>query len=172
MKYIRTKYEGILETQTTSKCRYAIRNKNVDGKNCYVTYLWDNWRNYHLIDFHNSVLFSYNSAQIFISDLMKENLNYQDLVIEISPYYKNCKQSDTIEELCDEFVGLIKDRSSDFIITKVIAHSLKELKDSLKTEFNGKTYYGKFDIIYGAIWTDKGLIYVAKMNENWDLELI
>ena len=27
-------------------------------------------------------------------------------------------------------------------------------------------------IIYGAIWTDKGLIYVAKMNEEGDLELL
>ena len=26
--------------------------------------------------------------------------------------------------------------------------------------------------IYGAIWTDKGLIYVAKMNDKGDLELI
>lgn len=25
--------------------------------------------------------------------------------------------------------------------------------------------------IYGAIWTDKGLIYVAKMNEKGELEL-
>lgn len=81
-------------------------------------------------------------------------------------------QSENLEELCDEFVGLIKDRNSDFIITKVIAHSLKELKDSLKTEFNGKTYYGKFDIIYGAIWTSKGLIYVAKMNDKGKLVLI
>ena len=85
---------------------------------------------------------------------------------------KIINQSENLEELCDEFVGLIKDRSSDFIITKVIAHSLKELKDSLKTEFNGKTYYGKFDIIYGAIWTSKGLIYVAKMDSDGKLELI
>ena len=26
--------------------------------------------------------------------------------------------------------------------------------------------------IYGAIWTDKGLIYVAKMNEKGELELL
>ena len=25
---------------------------------------------------------------------------------------------------------------------------------------------------YGAIWTDKGLIYVAKMNSNGELELL
>ena len=28
------------------------------------------------------------------------------------------------------------------------------------------------EIIYGAIWTDKGLIYVAKMNEEGELELL
>jgi hypothetical protein len=26
--------------------------------------------------------------------------------------------------------------------------------------------------LYGAIWTDKGLIYVAKMNEKGELELL
>lgn len=26
--------------------------------------------------------------------------------------------------------------------------------------------------IYGAIWTDKGLIYVAKMNDKGELELL
>ena len=26
--------------------------------------------------------------------------------------------------------------------------------------------------VYGAIWTDKGLIYVAKMNEKRELELL
>lgn len=97
--------------------------------------------------------------------------NGKTLAIEITAG-KILKQSENLEKLCDDFVGLIKDRNSDFIITKVIAHSLKELKDSLKTEFNGKTYYGKFDIIYGCIWTDKGLIYVAKMDNEGKLVLI
>ena len=161
MKYIRTKYEGILETQTTSKCIYVIRNKNVDGKNCYVTYLWDNWKNYHLIDFQNCVLFSYNSAQNFISDLMKENLNYQDLVIEISPYYKNCKQADTIEELCDEFVYF------DITHRTHIVCSLEEYKRYKQDKY----WTCDLHFWYGAIWVDgKGLIYVAKMNENGDLK--
>lgn len=82
------------------------------------------------------------------------------------------READTIEELCDEFLGLVKSKSSDFIIMRVIAHSLKELKDSLNTELNEKTYYSKYDIIYGAIWTDKGLIYVANMNSKGELELI
>jgi hypothetical protein len=157
--YIRTKDGRILETQTTSKCIYVIRNKNVDGKNCYVTYLWDNWEKYHLIDFQNCVLFSYNSAQNFISDLMKENLNYQDLVIEISPYYKNCEQADTIEELCDMFVVIEN-------VYGKIYHSINyTLCDDLR---NDKDNGG----VYGAVWTSKGLIYVAKMNDKGELVLI
>lgn len=85
---------------------------------------------------------------------------------------KDIKVSKSIEKLCDEFVGLVKDKTSDFVIMKVISHSLKELKNSLKTELNGKVYNSKFDITYGAIWTDKGLIYVSKMNEKGELELI
>ena len=64
------------------------------------------------------------------------------------------KQADNIEELCDEFV--------------IIGS-------------NGKPQvYGPFDlkvwttdnVLYGAIWIDKGLIYVAKMNDKGELELL
>ena len=72
--------------------------------------------------------------------------------------------------MCDEFVGINK--SGDVIVQRVLAPSLKELKDSLKTELNGKTYISKYDVIYGAIWTDKGLIYVAKLNADGNLELL
>ena len=81
-------------------------------------------------------------------------------------YIKNeniIAQSENLEELCDCFV--------------------------LKTTFieSGNSYYGLYyysdikhfkvkegykGVWYGAIWTDKGLIYVAKMNENGELELI
>lgn len=100
--------------------------------------------------------------KLFINNTMRIAVKENDVI----------KQADTIEELCDEFVGLVKSTSSNFIIMTVIAHSLKELKESLKTELNGEVYEGHYDIIYGAIWTSKGLIYVAKMNENGDLELI
>lgn len=109
---------------------------------------------------------------IIPSILIKVKNNYLEKRITHCCTYDIIKDADTVEELCDEFVGLVKSKSSDFIIMRVIAHSLKELKDSLKTELNGKTYYSKYDIIYGAIYTDKGLIYVAKMNENGELELI
>lgn len=70
------------------------------------------------------------------------------------------KQADTIKELCDEFV--VKD-SFDKYCLEIDANY-----EALKCNgwFNGDY------LIYGAIWTDKGLIYVAKMNENGELELI
>lgn len=64
------------------------------------------------------------------------------------------KIADTIEELCDEFVGVDKTNEHDRLS-----------KLSLKS-------YCNYVAIYGAIWTDKGLIYVAKMNEKGELELI
>lgn len=68
-------------------------------------------------------------------------------------------QANTIEELCDEFIydyGKDKDRfKNDSLALKI-----------LRANNNEKVN------IYGAIWTSKGLIYVAKMNKNGDLELI
>lgn len=66
-------------------------------------------------------------------------------------------QADSIEELCDEFVGIRPNKvyaiSNDFYQIKHIANN--EYLD-----------------VYGAIWTSKGLIYVAKMNKKGELELI
>ena len=65
------------------------------------------------------------------------------------------KQADTIEELCDEFVAIHKTLKATYCIQKMPFEKQDE-------NFN----------IYGAIWTDKGLIFVAKMNEKGELELI
>lgn len=84
----------------------------------------------------------------------------------IMPYGEDIiKESDAIEELCDEFV-LAK---VDFIVLN---------KEHTQFRFKGKDEW--LDIteieskrgIYGAIWTDKGLIYVAKMNKKGELELL
>lgn len=63
--------------------------------------------------------------------------------------------ADTIEEFCDEFVYQI-DKYHYYNDELEIA---KGLCDDITK-------------IYGAIWTDKGLIYVAKMNEKGELELL
>lgn len=65
------------------------------------------------------------------------------------------KQEDSIEELCDEFVMV---NNSCFIKPQII-------------DFTDLDMY-KGETIYGATWTDKGLIYVAKLNDKGDLELI
>ena len=79
------------------------------------------------------------------------------------------KQADTIEELCDEFIDI---DNHDYY---KISH-----KDGItfalsKTE----RLLGNYDIrceeigqIMGSIYTDKGLIYVAKMNDKGELELL
>ena len=69
------------------------------------------------------------------------------------------KESDTIEDLCDEFVG-IDDWNRHHKIEN--PNNIEIVKNFLKT----------FKEKYGAIWNDKGLRYVAKMNENGELELI
>ena len=65
------------------------------------------------------------------------------------------KQANTIEELCDEFVH-----------KNYAFKSLQELYDYWEDMYS----YDK--PTYGAIWTDKGLIYVAKMSEEGVLCLI
>lgn len=62
------------------------------------------------------------------------------------------KQADTIKELCDEFVMISGGKH--------------------KLDIGCHSYGDKKIQIYGAIWTDKGLIYVAKMNKKGELELI
>ena len=86
------------------------------------------------------------------------------------------KQADTIKELCDEFVD-----TSELKTTNTGGW----LYDEFDSDNKCLVYYAEderrtiplneFDDlskIYGAIWTDKGLIYVAKMNEKGELELL
>ncbi len=65
------------------------------------------------------------------------------------------KQVDTIEELCDEFV--IIDKSKPF---------------RPELDYTPCSYRDKNIKKYGAIWTNKGLIYVAKLNEKGEFELL
>lgn len=72
------------------------------------------------------------------------------------------KQADNIEELCDEFVVRYGDGYHDL---------MQRLKWAEMEEYNARLV-GNGGTIYGAIWTDKGLIYVAKMNDKGELELL
>lgn len=79
-------------------------------------------------------------------------------------------QADTIEELCDEFVSITKDLTPEILVPKYISPQ-DNLITAWRNRFEDEMCYEDVNI-YGAIWTDKGLIYVAKMNEKGELELI
>ena len=112
-----------------------------------------------------------------IYEVIEENSNYYKCIYDngritlvakfdndVNGFPKALKQAHTIEELCDEFVQII---SNGKIIQRSISRDLHQLK--IKKEMY--EIYNKVDT-FGAIWTDKGLIYVAKMNENGELELL
>ena len=73
-----------------------------------------------------------------------------------------CKTVETIEELCDE---LVFDNVYHSRMTPSAMHT-KENQEVIKS------YLKQNIVCYGAIWTDKGLIYVAKMNDEGELELL
>lgn len=86
----------------------------------------------------------------------------RDWSLDVEKYSKDfpVKFADTIEELCDVFV-VVKDNEGvefwkNFKLFKKYSHRIIE---------------NDFDNVYGAIWTDNGLIYVAKMNQEGELEL-
>ena len=70
-------------------------------------------------------------------------------------------QADTIEELCDEFVIKHIKYEKPFV-----ADDYRILEDRQKA-----FEYG-VEVVYGAIYTSKGLIYVAKMNDEGKLVLM
>lgn len=81
-----------------------------------------------------------------------------------SEYEQIIAQADTIEELCD---GFYVDNKRDFLTSRVF-----QTFSELKYEFEYYKAKNKKATFYGFIKTDKGLIYVAKMNDKVELELI
>jgi hypothetical protein len=113
-------------------------------------------------------------------DGIYEYVDYDNECIIPSPIvkYKNklthCSEcdiinhADTIEELCDEFVLEHPLFSQN---CKTLYHSFEKAKHGIEKRLDGIHEEDKF-VLYGAIWTDKGLIYVAKMNDKGELELL
>ena len=73
------------------------------------------------------------------------------------------KQSDTIEELCDELVQV--NENGGVILTQLSQCEIKEILSKYKVLFFPANYYG-------AIWTERELKFVAKLNEKGELELL
>ena len=78
---------------------------------------------------------------------------------------ESIREADTIDELCDEFVAFDKEQPNG----KLLYYKGFE---NLKKEFIDFEKDKEKVVVFGSIWTDKGLIYVAKMNDKGELELI
>lgn len=86
-------------------------------------------------------------------------------------------QADMIEELCDGFVVISEEYVEPHYVKGLIDTNALDFENHWRPYGNGKVL-NKFcqelidAVIYGAIWTDKGLIYVAKLNDKGELELL
>ena len=84
---------------------------------------------------------------------------YTNIAREIGVIKTNrVRKANTIEELCDRFVVMDKETKEVISIVSFL-------------EYAKLWSFCKYNI-YGAIWTDKGLIYVAKMDDKGKLVLI
>lgn len=103
---------------------------------------------FNLGETQNGIIVEYN----YLGDGLDLAVNYEAIK----------KQADTIEELCDEIVIERKEKPY---------HSNSPIGKSK----SWKAYQPLVKVvkgIYGAIWTKKGLIYVARMNDKGELKLL
>ena len=96
---------------------------------------------------------------IIPSPLIKVKNNYGEEKITHCCKDDIIAQSENLEELCDVYAVPRFQH-----IFKIDKFSKNAVENYAKGKDKG--------IVYGAIWTDKGLIYVAKMDENGEFELI
>ena len=85
-------------------------------------------------------------------------------------------KADTIEELCDVFVEEVPIYKGNDVAE--IDHQIwlfnkerNRFEDDF-SELEHEDFISDKYNFYGAIWTNKGLIYVAKMNKDGDFELL
>lgn len=103
-------------------------------------------------------------------------IKYLSQFVNYQGEYAPIKQADNIEELCDLFVdttGLkgIADgwRFDGYDKSK---KALWWISTSETTRYIPISEWNDKTVIKGAIWTDKGLIYVAQINNEGEVELL
>ena len=89
----------------------------------------------------------------------KEKLLSEEESLRLFPY-EIVKYADSIEELCDDFVSVSK-----YGYTKPVGDIVSWNYVKTKAKYDA-------EYVYGAIWTEHGLKYVAKMDERGELELL
>ena len=91
-----------------------------------------------------------------------------DYIIDFFEGKDVLKQADTIEELCDMFVVWLEGRNMPIEMPLSEKEQYEKMKEVVLLGTKEKLNIW----LKLAIWTDQGLIYVAKMNEKGELELI
>lgn len=106
-----------------------------------------------------------------LKDIDCENFSIEDYSNYMNDVYK---QADTIEELCDEFY--LQWDKNVFPYSTYRQHERYAGWGDLVREIRSKENYGNYlnknFKVYGAIWIDKGLIFVACMNSEGELCLL
>ena len=150
MKYIRTK-DGITTSNIVTHellkdicCAGYLRELK---KGAYIT-VGKKWTNFY---------------GEWVDLIDEKGTHYSIKPDEVKEFTKELPQADTIEELCD--YAFVFD-NNEITIGKIIHENNKQFTQWLK----GRIELGMR--IKLAILTDKGLIYVAKLNNEGELELI
>ncbi len=99
----------------------------------------------------------------------KINSDYYDYDYEPIEKEEIVKQSDNLAELCDEFVIKV---DNEYLHAKYYPVDRTFYIYNTEEEISLEECLRFNYVVKGAIWTDKGLIYVAKMNEKGELELL
>lgn len=81
------------------------------------------------------------------------------------------KSADAIKDLCDRFVLVDKNEYDPPLEQELIGKNYDAMFNELKFRLSEGSDLAKISF-YGAIWKDEGLIYVAKMNEKGEFELL
>lgn len=91
---------------------------------------------------------------------------------DVNGFSKALKTADSIEELCDMFFIVDNSGKSKPAIVDLGLDEDDEYEAMDLQPYKDACYIHHNIDLYGAIYTDKGLIYVAKMNNEREFELI
>ena len=81
------------------------------------------------------------------------------------------KEADTIEDLCDRFVLIDKNEYRLPIRKEIVGKRFLAMLEEFTDRLKSRSDPSKINL-YGAVWTEWGLRYVAKFNERGDGELL
>ena len=119
----------------------------------------------YLYDSHYNVILEYNPEYRGIYEFVAYKVRDSLPAVMKSGWFQTpieyiTKQGDTIEEVIDGYV----------VVRKNLTPLIFENKDQVR--LNRGQYGYSNSVVYGAMFTDKGIFYVAKMKDDGGLELL